>query len=165
MVSADREGHIQEYPSSPRFPRRDSSISTQLMVPRANGYIETEEVTEEDKENFTDATSSVDPSLSRKWPTPWHWQLLVLTVRTFRQSRHALLSKLNIIQTVLMAIVISLIWFQIPEEEASIRDRYGYVGDHEQFRLLLNFASPSFSLSSSSGPFNHPYWLQQHVSK
>lgn len=122
-VSVDEERHIREYPSSPHFPRRDSSISTQLMVPRGNGYIETE-VKEEDKENVT---SPVDPSLSRKWPTPWHWQLLVLTVRTFRQSRHVLLSKLNIIQTVLMAVVISLIWFQIPEDEASIRDRYGYV--------------------------------------
>ena len=64
---------------------------------------------------------------SRKWPTPWYWQLVVLIVRTFRQSRHVILSKLNLIETVLLSVICSLIWFQIPDDEASINDRNGYV--------------------------------------
>lgn len=68
---------------------------------------------------------------TRKWPTSWFWQLLVLTVRTFRQSRHVILSKLNLIQTILLAMIVSIIWFQVPEEERSINDRNGYVSDDE----------------------------------
>ena len=64
---------------------------------------------------------------SRKWPTSWFWQLLVLIVRTFRQSRHVILSKLSLIQTILLAVIVSLIWFQVPEDEMSINDRHGYV--------------------------------------
>lgn len=71
----------------------------------------------------------INSSLSRKWPTSWFWQFLVLTVRTFRQSRHVILSKLNFIQTILISVVASLIWFQIPEDEESINDRQGYVSD------------------------------------
>ena len=63
----------------------------------------------------------------RKWPTAWYWQFGVLTVRTFRHSRHIILSKLNILQTFLMAILAALLWFQMPLDEANIGDREGYV--------------------------------------
>ena len=120
VVKDKEENAIEEYPSSPRFPRRESTA--QLMITNiANGDCDVKVKDE------GGAESPVDPSLSRKWPTPWYWQLLVLTARTFRQSRHIILSKLNIIQCILIAIVISMIWFQIPEEEYSISDRRGFV--------------------------------------
>ena len=72
-------------------------------------------------------SSSVHWSRHRKWPTPWYWQLMVLTVRTFKQSRHVILSKLNCVQTMAIALVVSVIWFQIPCDEKSIPDRLGFV--------------------------------------
>lgn len=61
----------------------------------------------------------------RKWPTSWWWQMCVLTVRTFRQSRHAILSKTNLFLAISLSIVASLVWFQIPETEQALNDRFG----------------------------------------
>jgi len=82
-------------------------------------------LTEEEENEGEEKPSSNLSGWERKWPTSWYWQLFVLTVRTFRQSRHVLLSKLNIIQALCLAAVVSLIWYQVPREEESISDRYG----------------------------------------
>lgn len=108
--------NIEEYPSSSQLPHQDSTASTQ-----------TKNVSVKEHETHSTLEEQLDPNLSRKWPTPWYWQLLVLIVRTFKVSRHVITSKLNLVQTVLMAVVVSIIWFQIPEEEESIEDRSGYV--------------------------------------
>ena len=105
---------IDEYPhrissTSPEIKRRDTVLVEQNI---------------EDEDEKVTATNS---ALFRKWPTSWSWQLLVLIVRTFRQSRHVILSKLNLIQTILLAIISSIIWFQVPQDERSIVDRNGYV--------------------------------------
>ncbi len=124
-VECDDEKHdeIEEYPASPKFPRivvpsddEDRKISDVVKVSQAVPSMADSE-----------STCSSEWSSERKWPTPWHWQLLVLIVRTFRQSRHILLSKLNFLQTILLTIIVSIVWFQIPRDERSIADRYGYV--------------------------------------
>ena len=115
------DGHmdIMEYVQSPRLPRKLPPLSV------VNPIVElTPPITEDEEE---EETASILRGRQRKWPTSWYWQLLVLTVRTFRQSRHLLLSKLNFIQAVCLAVVVSLIWFQVPREERSISDRYGVV--------------------------------------
>ena len=59
---------------------------------------------------------SLPPLLSRdtgKWPTSWWWQVLVLTARNFRQSRHTIISKTNLFLTAALCIVCSLVWFQV----------------------------------------------------
>lgn len=92
----------------------------------------------EEEEDSVDKKSEepiLDVSLSRKWPTAWWWQLLVLIVRTFRQSRHVITSKLNCVQTIFMALVVSLIWFQVPEDTRSINDRFGYVRESSQHKV------------------------------
>lgn len=66
-------------------------------------------------------------SVSCKWPTPWYWQLMVLIVRTFRHARRRILSILKLTQTLLLAIIWSLVWFQVPYEEERIFDRYSFV--------------------------------------
>ena len=105
-----------------------------------------------------DSDMYVEPvESSRKWPTSWFWQLLVLIVRTFRQSRHVILSKLNLIQTILLAVIVSLIWFQVPEDEMSVNDRHGYVC----CMLLIIIVSDSdyytcrYFLQTFSGVFSH----------
>ncbi len=71
-------------------------------------------------------TSSSRDYLNRRWPTRWYWQFLVLTVRTFRRARRTILSLLRLIQTFFLAVICSLLRFQVPYEEAHIFDN-GYV--------------------------------------
>lgn len=83
-----------------------------------------------------------------KWPTSWIWQFCVLSLRTFRQSRHIILSKTNLIQTVAISIISALIWFQIPQTEAGISNIFGllfffvtYWGFNPLFSALFAFPS------------------------
>ena len=78
------------------------------------------------------SSSSAD-YLSRRWPTHWYWQFLVLTVRTFRHARRTILSVLRMIQTLFLAVICSLLWFQVPYEEQHIFDRYGYVSSSSTY--------------------------------
>ena len=124
---------IEEYPCSPRVPRKAPLSSVNPLTSSSDKSLDTKY---QDEGTTSSTTSSGESSqdddgvghrINRKWQTSWYWQFLVLTVRTFRQSRHILLSKLNFIQTILLAIVVSLLWFQMPVDEESISDRYGFV--------------------------------------
>lgn len=101
-------GDVEENPGSADYPL--PTISTEIKV--EDGHSHTQH-------------GNLD-GFSRKWPTSWFWQLLVLTVRTFRQSRHVILSKLNFTQTIVLAVIVSVIWFQVPDDERSVNDRHGY---------------------------------------
>ena len=92
---------------------------------------------EEEEEEESAGQTVVSTSPSRKWPTAWWWQLLVLIVRTFRQSRHVIISKLNCVQAILLSVVVSLVWFQVPDDTSSINDRYGYVSSSDWVSILL----------------------------
>lgn len=119
---------IEEYPSSPRLPGKAplSALNPISELPIETSSSESEPSSESSSESGGDDGSNKAFKV-RKWPTRWYWQFLVLLVRTFRQSRHIILSKLNLLQTVLLTIVASVIWFQLPNHEDSISDRYGYV--------------------------------------
>ena len=74
----DSNVEILEYVQSPWLPRKFPP----LPAP-----------TTDEKEEKEERAASGFGRKERKWPVPWHWQFMVLTVRTFRQSRHILLSK------------------------------------------------------------------------
>ena len=119
---------IEEYASSPRLPR-NGSHSFSAFNPLSEVPLEAEadpSSSELSSESGGDDSGEV-LFKARKWPTRWYWQFLVLLVRTFRQSWHVILSKLNLIQTFILTAVASIIWFQLPKHEDSISDRYGYV--------------------------------------
>ena len=131
---------LMEYTSSPRLPRKHAAVSAaNRMLEAVPEEVESGAGSWEGSEAESGAGSGVKsrtespPSVEdrrfkdRKWPTPWYWQFLVLTFRTFRQSRHVILSKLAIFQTLAVAAVSSLVWFQIEHTEDSIQDRYGLV--------------------------------------
>lgn len=124
---------IEEYPSSPRLPGKASPLSA--LNPVSELPIETNSSESEPSSESSSESGGDDSSRKafkvRKWPTAWYWQFLVLLVRTFRQSRHVILSKLNILQTIILTVVASVIWFQLPNHEDSISDRYGYVSVKE----------------------------------
>lgn len=118
---------IEEYASSPKLPR-NSSPAFFAFNPLSEVPLESEgdpPYSESSSESGGDNGEHIFKV--RKWPTRWYWQFLVLLVRTFRQSRHVILSKLNLIQTFILTAVASIIWFQLPKHEDSISDRYGYV--------------------------------------
>lgn len=103
---------IKDYPhrlsdASPEIKRRDEPFEEHL--------------------NSSNSKREDSAILFRKWPTSWSWQFLVLTARTFRQSRHVILSKLNFLQAILLTVISSIIWFQVPPDERGINDRIGYV--------------------------------------
>ena len=108
----DSNVEILEYVQSPWLPRKFPP----LPAP-----------TTDEKEEKEERAASGFGRKERKWPVPWHWQFMVLTIRTFRQSRHILLSKYNIIQALCLSVLVSLVWFQVPRVEESISDRYGVV--------------------------------------
>lgn len=114
---------IEEYPSSPRIPRKSPPCVVTPQI--ANGSPQC------GRDDKTDSSLSSDGQeekrSGRKWPTRWYWQFGVLTVRTFRQSRHVLLSKIRFVETFLIAAIVSFVWFQTPHDEESITDRIGYV--------------------------------------
>lgn len=63
----------------------------------------------------------------RKWPTSMWMQIKVLTERNFIEAKHRMLSKLNWIQTVALAIIAGLIWFQPKRTEETIEDIRGWM--------------------------------------
>ncbi|KAK7480392.1 hypothetical protein BaRGS_00028311 [Batillaria attramentaria] len=63
----------------------------------------------------------------RKWPTGWVTQYVQLMFRTFRESRTRILSKLKVLESVLLCLLVSLVWFQLPRIEETLRDRMGAI--------------------------------------
>ena len=122
---------IEEYPSSPTLPGKTSTTSA--TNPLSDVPLESSSTGEEPSSESSSESGQEDNRKSfkaRKWPTRWYWQFLVLLVRTFRQSRHIILSKLNLVQTILLTIVSCIVWFQLPNREDNISDRLGYVSGH-----------------------------------
>ncbi|RIB11356.1 ABC-2 type transporter [Gigaspora rosea] len=54
-------------------------------------------------------------------------QLMILTERSFKQRSKVILSRLNFIQILCMAILTSLIWFQLPYTEDNLTNRCGLI--------------------------------------
>ena len=62
-----------------------------------------------------------------KWPTRFWTQYATLTHRNFVHSRSRILSKLHLVQTIVLAIFTGALWWQTPRSEETLRDRAGIV--------------------------------------
>lgn len=62
-----------------------------------------------------------------KWATGFWTQLRILTKRNFYEARGRMLSKLNWIQTIGLALVTGCIWYQIPRSEQTLNDIKGWM--------------------------------------
>ncbi|XP_067048982.1 uncharacterized protein [Acropora muricata] len=71
-----------------------------------------------------DDHSELYADIPTSWATSFWTQFTVLMGRTFKQSKPDILSKLSLIQNIILAVVNALIWFQTPYIEESIADRY-----------------------------------------
>ncbi|KAL5491007.1 hypothetical protein EMCRGX_G016220 [Ephydatia muelleri] len=124
---------------------KEEEISVSVVVPSKE--MEELEIEASDVvEKKTDAGHKRVKEL--KWPTSWLWQFGVLSVRTFRQSRHVILSKTSLIQTIAISIISALVWFQISLTEAGINNIFGllfffvtYWGFSPLFSALFAFPS------------------------
>ncbi|KAL8614193.1 hypothetical protein ACOMHN_026410 [Nucella lapillus] len=68
-----------------------------------------------------------DPDGAPKWPTGWVSQYLQLTLRTFRQSRARIMSRLKLAESLVLCVLVSLVWFQLPRTEETLQDRMGVI--------------------------------------
>lgn len=71
-----------------------------------------------------DDHSELYADIPTSWATSFWTQFTVLMGRTFKQSKPDILSRLSLIQNIMLAVVTALIWFQTPYMEESIADRY-----------------------------------------
>ncbi len=62
-----------------------------------------------------------------KWPTSMWTQVRVLTERNFTEAKSRMLSKLNWIQTVVLAILAGLIWYRPTRTEETMEDIRGWM--------------------------------------
>ncbi|XP_070204094.1 uncharacterized protein [Littorina saxatilis] len=62
-----------------------------------------------------------------RWATGFWMQFKMLNWRTFKHSRSRIISKYNIINSITIAIICSLLWFQMARTHETIKDRMGYL--------------------------------------
>eukprot|EP00118_Oscarella_pearsei_P013876 m.114964 g.114964 ORF g.114964 m.114964 type:complete len:670 (+) comp37527_c0_seq1:84-2093(+) len=87
--------------------------------------IETNNV-EMELENENISLDNDDP----KFATSFFTQFTVLTQRGFHQARPDILSTLNLVQNLILAIIAGIAWFQSNNDEVKIRDKYGFYFFH-----------------------------------
>ena len=80
-----------------------------------------------DLENTNGLDLAEDQNEVSKWPTGFCTQYTQLTLRTFRESRKRILDKWKLLENLLICSFVSLIFFQLPRNEETLRDRMGAV--------------------------------------
>ncbi|KAK3101924.1 hypothetical protein FSP39_007394 [Pinctada imbricata] len=76
----------------------------------------------------------------QKWPTGFLMQYKHLTIRAFKLSRPQILDVTKLVQNVVICAIFSLIWFQLPRSEDTLRDRMGaifFIAAHWGFTPLF----------------------------
>jgi hypothetical protein len=98
-----------------------------------------------------DKTDDASDTDDKKWPTGFITQYTQLTLRGFKTSKTQIFNKFKLIETVALMIIVSLIWFQLPRTEETLRDRLGLVRQvvsnkpkEQSFLFLLFFFSSFF---------------------
>lgn len=64
---------------------------------------------------------------TRKWETNWYQQFYYLSLRCFAIKKNASLTNMNIYQTIAIALIVGVLWFQLPTEENTLQERIGLV--------------------------------------
>ncbi|XP_060678259.1 uncharacterized protein LOC132808835 isoform X2 [Hemiscyllium ocellatum] len=95
----------------------------------------------------------------RKWPSSYWMQYRTLTLRNFKQQREVILSWLNLVQTLSMAIVPGVIWWQIPKVEEQIQATSGLM-----YFILLYWAFTPIFHTLTTFPLERPIINKERLS-
>ncbi|XP_041029933.1 ABC transporter G family member 27-like isoform X3 [Carcharodon carcharias] len=102
---------------------------------------------------------ALEKDSSRKWPSSFWTQYSTLTSRNFKQQRAVILSWLNIVQTLTMAFVPGIIWWQLPKVEEQIYARSGLI-----YFILLYWAFTPIFHTLSTFPLERPVINKERLS-
>lgn len=117
-------------------PRADSSnqvIEMPKTNPDANPLSAWSSLTFSYKVHEDDGSSSNNEQLDvydqpdQRWPTGLMTQFRTLTWRNFIVNKRRIYDKPKILQTIGIALIVGLIWFQVPRDETTIQDFKGWI--------------------------------------
>nr|XP_022337318.1 ABC transporter G family member 22-like [Crassostrea virginica]XP_022337410.1 ABC transporter G family member 22-like [Crassostrea virginica] len=80
-------------------------------------------------------------TLRGNWPTGFVTQYKYLTLRTFQLAKSRLLDPIKLLENLVVCVIFSLIWFQLPRSEETVRDRMGalfFIAIHWGFLPLFD---------------------------
>ncbi|XP_021949882.1 ABC transporter G family member 21 isoform X2 [Folsomia candida] len=80
---------------------------------------------------------SSSESVAATWPTTVFTQIRVLAARNFREARPRMLSKLNWLQTLALAVMAGLVWFKTERSEVALPDLEGFMFFSSTYWMLF----------------------------
>eukprot|EP00301_Raphidiophrys_heterophryoidea_P021834 c6142_g1_i2.p1 GENE.c6142_g1_i2~~c6142_g1_i2.p1 ORF type:complete len:605 (+),score=154.21 c6142_g1_i2:45-1859(+) len=94
-----------------------------------------------------------------EWPTTWWQQFVVLSRRSLTQKRGASITGLQTTQCLLIALICTVLWWNLPKTEAAIRERTGVIffstvfwSFSPLFTALMSCESTSNKILSAPSP-------------
>lgn len=78
---------------------------------------------------------------TKKWPTGFFVQYKYLTIRTFQLAKSRHLDPTKLVENAVVCLLFTLIWFQLPRVEETVRDRMGaifFIAIHWGFMPLFD---------------------------
>ena len=95
----------------------------------------------------------------------------MLTVRNFREARPRVLSRLNLLLTVVLALLAGLVWFQAERTEESVADFQGWIFFSTNYWMLFSLFGALFNCEFSCRQrggrvlFFSQYWFWRYALK
>lgn len=152
------------------------SKTRQYLIDSWDEKTQAEEVLKDMKEDLTTTAANTFLNKSgKKFNNTWMTQFLVLNHRAMKNARSAVFTRLNLIKSGLVGLIMGLIFFQLPYTERTVTDRDGFffftmtywVFD-SQFDALLSFPSEALIINKerSSGSYHlSAYFLAKSFSE
>ena len=86
-------------------------------------------------------------TLRGNWPTGFVTQYKYLTLRTFQLAKSRLLDPIKLLENLVVCVIFSLIWFQLPRSEETVRDRMGAVSTCIYLKPVVALHALEFSMN------------------
>ncbi|CAL8112771.1 unnamed protein product [Orchesella dallaii] len=98
-------------------------------------------------------TTSTD-SIFDSWHTSFGTQVRVLAERNIQLAKPRIFSKINVIQTIILALMSGFVWFRTPRSEASLTDLEGWMFFSSNYWMLFVLFQALWSLPSERAMIN-----------